>query len=399
MRVLLVSTRFPLPARRGQQIRTVEWLAALRDREVALVCPEGPDGRSRIEGVRVFSSAQSTVARVASAARFAGAGTFPVQEAMYATPGARRAVVRALDGVQPDLVIIQMVRCAWAVACVRRMAPGTPILFDAVDAMGLHYRRAAEAVSAAFRPVYRLEARRCAARERSLAARAALTVAVSDRDVEALGTPRDRGWAVPVSGRAIEAGRDPDPAPTVLLSGNLGYRPTIDAARWFASTVWPGLKARLPEARWLLAGARPAASVRALGRLDGVEVHGDVADLAPFMARSWVSIAPMASGSGVPIKILEAWAAGVPVIAHPWTAGGLASGCREAVCVADESETWIRTVSELVGDSDRRAWLAERGLEMWRRHYAPEIVTERIRAAVDRAAGASATRASDRSNR
>ena len=145
------------------------------------------------------------------------------------------------------------------------------------------------------------------------------------------------------------------------------------------------VKAAIPEARWILAGARPARSVSALAALNGVEIHADVADLGGFMAQAWVAIAPMASGSGVPMKVLEAWSAGLPVVAHPWTVAGLDDSSWSAVRQAESAEEWAGALIELLGDRKERDTLAALGLEAWNRGYHPEVIAERIREAVETA--------------
>jgi glycosyltransferase involved in cell wall biosynthesis len=137
----------------------------------------------------------------------------------------------------------------------------------------------------------------------------------------------------------------------------------------------------------VLAGARPAQAVRRLAELPGVEVHGDVPELAPFLARASVAIAPMASGSGVPMKVLEAWAAGVPVVAHPWAAAGLASADEPAVEVAEDPAQWIEALMRLLGDEQAAAKLAARGRAEWLATYHPDCVAEAVREAVNLAAG------------
>ena len=131
-------------------------------------------------------------------------------------------------------------------------------------------------------------------------------------------------------------------------------------------------------------GARPAAAVRRLASRPGIEVHGDVDDLGPYLGRARVAIAPMASGSGVPIKILEAMAAGEPVVAEPWSADGLEDP--SAVAVADGEAAWVDVLIRLLGDPESARQQAARGTEAWRAHYAPSRVRSRIREAVSVAA-------------
>ena len=387
MRILLVTTRFPLPAWRGQQVRTVEWLDALQDHQVSLVCPEGEGGASGLDGVDLHTYRSSAPARMWAAVRHAGLGRLPAQEGIYATGGARGAVRQAVAEISPDLVIIQMARCGWAAEVVESQGQGIPMLFDAIDAMGLHYGRMAERVHPLVRPVVRAEAARCRRREIELAERAAVTVAVADRDLQALGVPPGRGLAVPVAGKECSRALSPAAHPTVLLAGNLGYRPTVEAARWFGTAVWPELKSAVPDARWVLAGARPAGAVRALAALPGVEIHPDVPDLGTFLAQSWVAIAPMASGSGVPMKVLEAWAAGIPVVAHPWTAAGLDPGGRDALRQAEDPQGWVGALVDLLGNAEQRETLAALGREAWNRTYHPHTIAEKIREVVEAACG------------
>jgi glycosyltransferase involved in cell wall biosynthesis len=186
---------------------------------------------------------------------------------------------------------------------------------------------------------------------------------------------------VTVAGGTAATGDGPSAAePVVILSGNLGYRPTIRAALWFADRVWPRVLDSVPSAKWVLAGARPGAAIRRLASRPGVEVHSDVGDLGGFLRRARVAIAPMASGSGVPIKILEAMAAGVPVVADPWSADGLEDPSA-VVAVHDEVE-WIDALRRLLTDSGAAREQAVKGAEVWRAHYAPDRVGARIREAV-----------------
>ncbi len=380
---MIIASRLPSLGRRGNEVRTGQWIAALDDTEVGLVAPgvasEVPEG-----GPPTWLAPQIGAAALAGAARAFVAGR-PAQEGLYAGRGARRALEQALAAGPWDVAVIQLVRSAWAVDVLARHAPRTPILFDAIDSMALHFARAADIARWPIAPLVRAEASRCARREAFLVDRARVVAAVARRDLDALAAGA-RGRLVPV---ATSGSSEPPAAstgrPTVLLSGNLGYRPTVLAACRFAAEVWPMLKARVPEARWLLAGARPTRAVRSLTDLPGVEVRADVPDLAPSLAEATVAVAPMATGSGVPMKVLEAWAAGRPVVAHPWAAAGLEDDPAPGVAVATSPAEWVDTLARLLRDSAAAAALAARGHAVWARHYRPETVHAAIRTAVEAA--------------
>jgi len=378
MRVLLTTSRFPLPPWRGNQVRTLEWLNALSSQghEILLFCPRPEGGVFHEINVEVRHYEPSAGWGVARAL----AGGRPIQEGLYEGTASRREVEDAVCEWVPDLVVVQMIRCGWAAEAVAKAAPSLPILFDAIDAMGLHFERAASSMTWPLSTVFRAEAARCRRRERLLSANAQLITAVAGRDLAALGVPRGRGRVVPVAGRAPASGTDSNGGPIVLLSGNLGYRPTVRGALWFARRVWPGLLRRVPRARWVLAGARPAGAVRRLADMPGVEVHADVADLAPFLAAARVAVAPMSSGSGVPMKVLEAMAAGVPVVADPWAAAGLEEPA--AVAAAQRPDEWVDELAKLLEDPEAARLAAQRGHDLWRRFYHPERVAESIREAI-----------------
>jgi glycosyltransferase involved in cell wall biosynthesis len=272
-----------------------------------------------------------------------------------------------------------MVRCGWAVDTIRESATRPPVIFDAIDAMGLHFDSAARSSLPPLSYAYRAEAGRCRRREHELADAAAMTVAVSERDVAALSGPEGRRRAIPVAGREVAKVVSPGVDPIVVLSGNLGYRPTVRGALWFAREVWPRLGSAVPEARWVLAGARPTAAIRRLARLPGVEVHADVPDLASFLVSSRVAIAPMGSGSGVPMKVLEAMAAGVPAVVHPWAAEGLVGEAGDAVAVASGADEWVASLEPLLRDAGAAHDLGDRGHQVWQRFYHPARVAEQIR--------------------
>jgi hypothetical protein len=173
----------------------------------------------------------------------------------------------------------------------------------------------------------------------------------------------------------------------LVFTGNLGYFVNDDAVRWFLRDVWPSLHRSRPDIVLTIAGARPRRRLRRLiATAEGrVELLNTPEDMAPILATANVSLAPMRAGSGIPVKVLEAWAAGTPVVASPWAAAG-ASGCdEETLLIADTAPEWCAAVIRLIDDSALAERLAQAGLRRVHEHHSVSAARDAIESAVLRA--------------
>jgi glycosyltransferase involved in cell wall biosynthesis len=111
---------------------------------------------------------------------------------------------------------------------------------------------------------------------------------------------------------------------TVLYLGALDWRPNLDAVRLLLDEIFPAVRARHAGARLAIVGRRPPAWLRRdAAAAPGVELHADVPDVRPHMAASAVMAVPLRIGGGSRLKILEAIAAGLPVVSTRVGAEGL----------------------------------------------------------------------------
>jgi glycosyltransferase involved in cell wall biosynthesis len=158
--------------------------------------------------------------------------------------------------------------------------------------------------------------------------RASRVVAVTEEDArlirEQFGQPEvdvvengiDRDFFEPIKGQ-----RNPS---RILYLGALDWRPNLDAVGLLLDEIFPRVRFQQPGAElWIVGRNPPAALVERVGRTAGAELHADVLDVRSYLAESGVMAVPLRIGGGSRLKILEAIASGLPVIASKVAAEGL----------------------------------------------------------------------------
>ena len=123
MKLLLVSSRFPWPPWRGNQLRTLQWLDALADHERLLICPSTADQAEPLDRdveLRFFPGVGVASVIGVGAAVLAGR---PAQEGLYGSSAGKEIVAEVVRDWRPDAAVIQMVRCGWATDVVRQSIP------------------------------------------------------------------------------------------------------------------------------------------------------------------------------------------------------------------------------------------------------------------------------------
>ncbi|MGP8244631.1 MAG: glycosyltransferase [Bryobacteraceae bacterium] len=155
----------------------------------------------------------------------------------------------------------------------------------------------------------------------------------------------------------------------IVFSGNLEYHPNISAVRFFARAVWPTLRDRWPRLVWRLVGKNPAAVGRLVAGDRRVEFTGAVEDALPELARAEVAVVPVVAGSGTRLKILEAWAAALPVVSTTLGAEGLPVCDGKNIRLADSPRAFAESVSWLLGCTEERLALGEAGRSLLEKEF------------------------------
>jgi glycosyltransferase involved in cell wall biosynthesis len=140
----------------------------------------------------------------------------------------------------------------------------------------------------------------------------------------------------------------------IAFSGNLEYHPNRGAVRFFRQEVWPHLRKEWPRLVWRLIGKNPAAVRQWTSGDPRIETTGPVDDAVQELARCRVAVVPLLAASGTRLKILEAWAAGVPVVSTSIGAEGLPAKDGENLLLAEGGLAFASAVSRLLSSSALR---------------------------------------------
>ena len=146
--------------------------------------------------------------------------------------------------------------------------------------------------------------------------------------------------------------------PNLIFVGSMDYHANIDAAIWFATELWPSIRADHPDLQFKIVGRAPSKKVQALAEVPGVIVTGGVPDVRPFYRDALAAVVPLRVGGGTRLKILESMAAGVPVVSTTLGAEGLEATPGMEIVIADTAEAFRTAVSRLIAGPSSRAQLA-----------------------------------------
>ncbi len=362
MRVLFLCHRLPYPPKRGGKIRPFNMIRHLgRSHEVTVVTiartaaelAEGEELRRHCHELHV--------GRISEAAGWARFGLhaltgYPATFGYFYSPWLARTVDRLLDSRRFDAILVHCSSMGPYVARHR----GCRKVMDFGDADSEKWFEYARTSAFPLSLGFALEGRKVRRYERWLGERfdACSVNAPRERDVlaEYVRTPIH---VIPngVDLEYFQPGRDSSGryAPhRLVFTGNMSYRPNVDAVRHLVAAVLPRVRREIPDVELYIVGMDPVAAVRRLADGSRVVVTGRVDDVRPYFDAAAVAVAPLRVARGLQNKVLEAMAMRVPVVASPSAHAGLNAVAGRDLLVAGNPEAFSQSVVMLLRDRDAR---------------------------------------------
>jgi glycosyltransferase involved in cell wall biosynthesis len=229
----------------------------------------------------------------------------------------------SLLGRRPfDVIIFEFWHSAyWSIPIVRAVQPWARIIVDTVD---VHFARMEAAVEAGIETPPQAAEQKQKELQTYSWADCLITVTEEDRNHITRGGIETPCVVVPLLYRARRRSVKKR-GPNVLFVGGFVHQPNVDGLLWFTSQAWPTVRASVANAVLTVVGGDAPPAIAALDGSDGIQVVGRVPDTTPYLDAAAVSIAPLRYGAGMKGKVIEAMAAGVPVVTTAFGVQG--TGC------------------------------------------------------------------------
>lgn len=391
MNILMLSPTLPRPPHIGSRIRLLHLLEALSAaHRVTLVAPAvaGDAAPESMSSSGVDVRTVPVAPRKSLTALRAFVSNRPYRAAKSCTSAYRRLVARLSESLPFDLIWVNYVEMMSGLP--RRLPRPVPILLDQPNDELETWRGLAAAKRWPASAFARRNIRLLDRVERDAFPRLAAVVAVSEDERESLSRRLPDGcpvWIIP-NGVDVDFFR-PEPRDgngrDVVFCASLDVSMNTDAAVYFAGEIWPLIRRSRHSASLKIVGRTPPLRLRRLNGADGITVTGTVADVRPFYRNAAVAVAPFRIGAGTKLKILEAMAMGVPVVATSVGARGIEANDGEHLLIADEPRAFADRVLSLLRDGRAAGDIARRARALAERRYDWKRLTAGLSSIVERA--------------
>ena len=301
----------------------------------------------------------------------------------------RLAKLKQVEVIHAD----QLTMAQFALSTAERLRPDRQpprLIFDAHNAVWTIVERMRAGAPWYLRPVAALEAARVKRYEGQIAKRFDNTLAVTENDRQALlqalqnasGLPLDASGGnievipIAVDTEGLRPAQRRAGSGNILTLGTLHYPPNADGIRWFLQEVFPLVREAVPHASITIIGKNPPSDFKraAEENPETIRVTGYVPDLDPYMEAAEIMVVPVRAGGGMRVRILEAFARGMPLVTTTVGLEGIQALDGEAVLVADSPEAFARATVRLLQQPVLQAKLAANGRQLAESHYDWQVV-------------------------
>jgi glycosyltransferase involved in cell wall biosynthesis len=400
MNILFLTQIIPYPPDAGPRVKTwhvLRYMAGLGHR-VILASYVRPEEETFVPKLRQLCAEVHTVpihrSRLADAgywlrSNFSGRPFLIERDDL---PGMRALVLRLIAERSIDVIHAdQLTMTQFAQQTGKGTWPLT--VFDAHNAVWTIVDRMRQNAPWFLAPVASLETKRVMNYEGRIVSEFDHTLAVTGQDrlalLQAVGAYRQdipqADLPISVIPIAVDTGQltpieNPPDSTAIVTLGTLHYPPNADGIRWFFQQVFPLVQRQVPDARLTIIGKNPPQDFVQFAErhTEAVTVTGYIPDLEPYLAQSALMVVPVRAGGGMRVRILEAFARGMPVVTTTVGLEGIEAQPESEVLLADDPEAFADAVVRLLKDPQLRQCLSTNSRRLAETRYDWQVVLKEM---------------------
>jgi len=298
------------------------------------------------------------------------------------------AIKNLLTDEKFDVIHIDQVNMAQFILRPNGISPDLKTIFDAHNATWIILERMRSSSPLLLRPFLAQEAKKLKNYELQLVQRVDHVLTVTEFDRSLLLPNSDGDFLkskihvipIAVNTQELQPVERKQNTHQILTIGSLNYPPNADGIRWFLREVFPLVKEKIPNVTLTVIGKNPPKDFFSLAEPFGtdIDITGYVEDLTPYLENSTVMVVPVLAGGGMRVRILEAFARGIPVVTTTIGLEGISAENGSHVLVADDPAEFARKVEHLIETPDEQLRLANNARELVTNLYDWKAVLKKL---------------------
>lgn len=386
--ILVMSPYVPWPLHGGTVVRIFNTIKELSRRGYSIVLLAGSDGlelktdnplHALCQEIHLFklNSSDSLMFKLASVLSLK-----PYPFLKFQTGSLRKKINQLLTGRKFDLILANL--SVLVDALDTSFIKDTPVLFDHPECEELVYIDYIKKGSLPLKIFSLINLAKFKLLHKSIFLKADAIVCVSKEETDF--TKKEVREAVPVY--TIPNGVDPaifhprlsdkKPSHCIIFCSSMRVRRNVDAAVWFATSIFPRIKKVFEGIEFWIIGSNPTPEVMALTSISGVKVVGTVENIEDYYRMGKVFVAPYHFGAGTKLKVLEAMASGIPIVSTSIGCRGIEAINNQHILIADDQEQFIASVNYLLKNEAASQKLAENALALIHNKYSWKKIVDQL---------------------
>ncbi len=372
MKILVLLSRFPLPADKGDKLRAWQQIKGLSEKHKVYVFCTSDEKinesslqllKECCEDVWVKRISKAGILKRLTAAFFS---KLPFQVAYFTSKTAQKEFSWYYRQVQPDVVYCQLARMA---EYVKEIVP-EKLALDYQDAFSKGLERRINLEPTWKKALVEIEFNRMQAYETAIFERFEKKFIISEQDGGYIQHPARKEIVILPNGVDVEHYKPEPAAKTIdlLFTGNMQYEPNVNCVLHLVKQVFPLLKQEFPHIQLVAAGKNPAKELRSL-KSGNLQLTGWIDDLRKYYRTARLFVAPMQIGIGMQNKILEAMSMGLPVITSSLANNAIGAKHGKEVWIADSPEKVAEAISYLLNNTELAIQLGQNARDLMLRKY------------------------------